>query len=78
MENNFNLVELEPHKNLNIPRLPTPLSALGKTLNTDLKNKNGQGFLKLGIRSVWIKSLLFRHCHKFYVEVRERGIKKAW
>lgn len=66
MENNFNLVELEPHKNLNFPRLPTPLSALGKTLNTDLKNKNGQGFLKhknlwLGITSIWIKSLLFRH-----------------
>lgn len=46
MENNFNWVELEPDKNLNFSRLPTPLSALGKTLNWDLKNNNEQDILK--------------------------------
>lgn len=37
MEKKFNLVELEPHKSLNFSRHPTPLSALGKTLNRDFK-----------------------------------------
>lgn len=62
MENNFNLVELEPYKNLNFSRLPAPLSALGKAL----KNKNGQAFLKH--KTIDLKSdqfglnlFLFRH-----------------